>query len=163
MVIPTLWLCLAAWPALVPHEGTGGRLGQVARTVTVSGARTTRLPFDAIRAHSRSLDTLRKERRRVGGSSRRRSPRGLVPTNYRQARSIVAFGGRRIVTRGDGASAGYKLTPKSYPTRAGRLKAATSRAMPGQTSSKALVRHEADPREALAGVLGTAAEAEDMS
>jgi hypothetical protein len=52
----------------------------------------------------------------------------------------------------------YRLTPKSCPTRAGRLKAATSRAMSGQTSrSKALMRHGADPGVALAGVLGVSA------
>jgi hypothetical protein len=52
----------------------------------------------------------------------------------------------------------YKLTPKSWPTRAGRLKAATSRAMPGQTSwSKALMRHGADPAVALVRVLGVTA------
>jgi len=53
--------------------------------------------------------------------------------------------------------------PNELPHPRRQVEGSTSRAMPGQTSwSKALVRHGADPGAALAGVLGTAAEAEDM-
>ena len=81
------------------------------------------------------LKSAKKERRRVGGHSRRRSPLGLVrPDRDRQARRSYAAGGQRNVSRGGGAySRGwkppisapaprYRLTPKSCPTRAGRLK-----------------------------------------
>jgi len=87
----------------------------------------------------------------LGDYSRRRSLLGLVrPDRDRQARRSYARAGQRNVSRGGGgahssgweprsapARGRYKLTPKSCPTRAGRLKAATPRAMPSTPEGRA--------------------------
>ena len=52
------------------------------------------------------------------------------------SQAILRGGVKGMSEQVGGASAGYKLTPKSWPTRAGRLKAAMSRAMPSSSSPK---------------------------
>jgi hypothetical protein len=79
-----------------------------------------------------------KERRRVGGHSRRRSPRGLGPAgsdcqarrSYAAAVNEISAAGPGPISRLEASRSArphhrYKRTPKSCPTRAGRLKAAT--------------------------------------
>ena len=64
----------------------------------------------------------------------------LVTPKYNQSPpsgSDVAVGGQRNVRRsGVPREPAYKLTPKRCPTRAGRLKAATSRATPSSSRPK---------------------------
>ena len=119
------------------QERASGRFGEVAGAGRVSLPG----PCGAYGEHGTMSASLGKERCRVGGSSRRRSRSGLAqPDRDRQAVSILPAGGQRNVRRGgDGAhSSGWeprsapararrRLTPKSCPTRAGRLKAANVR------------------------------------
>jgi hypothetical protein len=102
-----------------------------------------RLFSGAVRAHS----PLRgKEQRRVGGSPRHlsrsaRSGRIMIAKPSDPTCPAVRGTSQQV----GGASAGYKLTPKSCPTRAGRLKATVGACLPGSSRPNGDPGRRGDP------------------
>jgi hypothetical protein len=90
-----------------------------------------------------ACSTLGKERRRVGGNSRRRSglarpaPMKAPSPAQAYAQAVNEMSVAVEARRSPRPHHRYRLTPKSCPTRAGRLKAATSRAMPSTPEGRA--------------------------
>jgi hypothetical protein len=91
-----------------------------------------RLPSGAVRAHSLLLRSRGKERRRVGGSFRRRSSlaQGSArssPSRFRSNAPAVKEMSSRAV---EPAGLVLQTDPEELPHPGGRLKGATSQAMP---------------------------------